>query len=165
MPDQRALDHWAPDLQTSDPIALLSGAVEARTRPVESAVAIAQALEAAPQDLDIRLAAYRFYFYNHDHKAALAQAEVILALSAQRLNLPQDWRLVQPGERDFTTPAFATGLYLQALIAIGYCAARTGAADLAHAALTQARSLDPSDRFGGAWLLGLIEARDDAEDD
>lgn len=150
-------------LPPADPAALLAGAANARSRPLESRAAIARALAQAPHDPEVRLAAYRFYFYTHDHAAALTQARVLITYAARRLNIAPDWTAVQPGDADFTALDHAPGLYLQALIALGYCAARTGALDLSRAALTKAAALDPTDRFGGAWLLDKID-RAEAED-
>jgi len=148
-----------------DPKTLLAGAAAARSRPLESAAAIAHALEVAPSDPDVRLAAYRFYFYTHDFAAALVQAEVVLAHAARQLNIASDWRLVRAGDADFTAHAFVPGLYLQALVAQGYCAARIGALALAEESLAKAAELDPSDRFGGAWLLDKVLRGPDPEDD
>lgn len=138
---------------------LLAGAEAARTRPLESAAAIARALAAAPADPEVRLAAYRFQFYSHDYAAALPHAEALLLHAARRLNVAADWRAVRPWDADFTAHAFAPGLYLQALVALGYCAARLGEEALAREALGQAAALDPSDRFGGAGLLAAIDRR------
>ncbi len=141
-----------------DPATLLAGAEAARSRPSESAEAIARALRAAPADPEVRLAAYRFYFYSHDHAAALDQARVLLGFAARRLNLAADWRDVRAWDAAFSAHDFAPGLYLQALVAIGYCAARLGQMQEAGAVLAKAAELDPTDRFGGAWLLARLEA-------
>lgn len=148
----------------SDFADLLAGAEAARSRPLESAAAVARALAAAPEDPQVRLAAYRFHFYAHDYAAALPQAEAVLLHAARRLNISTDWRDVGPEDADFTAHDFAPGLYLQALIATGYCAARLGFTDRARAALSQAARLDPRDRFGGAMLLRIVtEAEADEE--
>ena len=149
----------APDIP-----ALLAGAEAARSRPQESRAAVERALAAAPQDTEVRLAAYRFFFYSHDYAAALAQAEALVPQAARRLNIATDWRRVAPGDAAFTAHDFAPGLYLQALVALGYCAARCGEEDLARAALAKAAELDPTDRFGGGWILARLDAGA-AEDD
>jgi len=146
-----------------DPAQLLAGAEGARSDPAASAEVIARAVAAAPDDIEVRLAAYRFCFFTHDYEAAVPHAQAILRLAALRLNLPPDPALVRPWDADFTAHDFAPGLYLQALVGLGYSAARSGAADLARATLAKAAELDPTDRFGGAWLLGKLEAGE-AED-
>lgn len=142
---------------------LLAGAEAPRTRPVESAEAIACALQQAPHDLDVRLAAYRFYFYAHDYLKAAEQAKHVLAHAARRLNVNPDWRCVSAGDARFSEPVVAPGLYLQALIASGYCAARLGHPEDAREILAKAAELDPKDRFGGAWLLAKLDALEDDE--
>lgn len=147
-----------------DPARLLAGAEGARSDTAASAEVIARALDSAPEDLEVRLAAYRFYFFTHDYAAAVPQAKAVLRLAALRLNLPTDPALVRPGDADFTAHDFAPGLYLQALIGLGYSAARCGQRDLARQVLTKAAALDPTDRFGGAWLLARVEAGEDDAD-
>ncbi|MBN9887945.1 hypothetical protein [Salipiger abyssi] len=110
-----------------DPARLLAGAEAARTQPEQSAEVIARALAAAPQDPEIRLAAYRFHFYNHDYDAALGHARALLGHAARRLNVATEWRAVAPGDAAFSAHETAPGLYMQALIAMGYCLARNGA--------------------------------------
>lgn len=145
-------------------LTLLAGAEAARTRPLESRAAVERALTAAPHDVEVRLAAYRFFFYSHDYPAAVAQAEALIPHAARRLNIAPDWHRVAPGDAAFTAHDFAPGLYLQALVALGYCAARCGEDGLARAVLAKAAELDPTDRFGGGWILARLDAGG-AEDD
>jgi len=144
------------------PIPSLAGAEAALTRPADCAAVLATALAAAPDAIELRLAAYRFHFFRHDYPAALAEARAILLLAARRLNIGPDPALVAPQDADFTAHDFAPGLYLQALVGIGYCAARMGDLVQAEAALGKAAALDPTDRFGGAWLLARCLAGDAA---
>jgi tetratricopeptide (TPR) repeat protein len=148
-------------LPRTDPAALLAGAAAPRSRPQESAAAIARAVAAAPDDIQVRLAAYRFHFFAHAHAQAAEEATALLRLAARRLNIPADPAQVRPGDAEFTAHDFAPGLYLQALIGLGYCAARSGQPDLARAMLAKAAELDPTDRFGGAWLLRKLDQPSD----
>lgn len=136
---------------------LLSGAEAPRSRPEEGEEAIARALALAPDDPEVRLAAYRFYYYTHDYVAARLHARALLSHVSRRLNVASDWREVGPADADFTAHEFAPGLYLQVLVALGYCAARTGDREDALEILAKAAELDPTDRFGGAWLLAKVE--------
>ncbi|WP_138464811.1 hypothetical protein [Poseidonocella sp. HB161398] len=157
-----ALNTATASPRPSEGLALLAGAEAARSRPLESAAAIRAALEAAPEDWRVRLAAYRFYFYSHDHAAALEQAGELIRHAARQLNIAGDWREVRPGDAPFSAHEFGPGLYMQALVALGYCAARLHRDDIAHEVLSKAGDLDPTDRFGGLWLLRHMEARDAA---
>ncbi|MDX8355448.1 hypothetical protein SLH47_24020 [Cognatiyoonia sp. IB215182] len=153
-------------MRQTDALALLDGATAAITETEQSAEAIAQALAAAPNDIDVLLAAYRFAFYTHDYSAACRHAQAILSHAARQLNIATDWRDVSCEDADFTAHRFAPGLYLQALIGWGYCLARMGVVQDAAKLLEQAAALDPTDRFGGAWLLDkVLQPQDDDCDD
>jgi hypothetical protein len=143
--------------------AALEGAREARSNPEAAGKAVAEALAIAPNDADVRLSAYRFYFYSHRYAEALSHAEFIIAHAARRLNIPVDWREVQPGDAPFDALEAAPGLYLQALVAWGYCQVRLGAADRGSAALAKAAALDPRDRFGARLVLSAASVDDDDE--
>ncbi|WP_108263648.1 hypothetical protein [Mangrovicoccus ximenensis] len=160
-----ALTTATASLRPNEGLSLLAGAAEARSKPLESAAAIRAALDASPDDWRVRLAAYRFYFYSHDHAAALEQARVLLRHAARQLNIAADWRDVRAEDAGFTQFEFGPGLYMQALVALGFCAAKLHRDDLAHEVLSKAGELDPTDRFGGLWLLRHMEARDTTLED
>jgi hypothetical protein len=146
--------------------ALLAGAAPARSDPEAAETAIRAALAAAPNDLDVRLAAYRFYFYAHRYAEALPQADIILREAARRLNIAGDWRQVRPAEADFGALDPLPGLWLQALVAIGYGQLRLGEMAAGRAALDKAMALDPADRFGAGRLLAVLAQADaDAQAD
>ncbi|MCR6630538.1 MAG: hypothetical protein NVV74_11075 [Magnetospirillum sp.] len=118
---------------------------------------VAAALRAAPDSLAVRMGAYKFYLYRHRLAEAVAQAAAILEQAARRLQLPHDWRAVQPDHAAFDRIEPWPRLFLQALIGMGYGLARLGLADEAREALRKAMALDPHDRFGAARLLAVVE--------
>ena len=124
-----------------------------------------QALDLAPDDVEVRLAAYRFYFYNHRLAEALRQAASIVVHISRRLNVATDWHLVRPGDAAFSGLEEAPSLYLQALLAWGYGSVRLGGIEEGRRALEKVVELDPRDRFGARRLLGVIVAAGKAEDD
>jgi hypothetical protein len=136
--------------------ALLQGARSARSDPVAAERAVRTTLAAAPEDFSARLAAYKFYFYNHRLSEALPHAAFLLSLLARRLNVAGDWRAVRPGDAAFDEVEEAPGLYLQALLAWGYCNARLGARDVGAEAIAKVAELDPRDRFGAGRLLAVV---------
>jgi tetratricopeptide (TPR) repeat protein len=144
-----------------DALAALAGAAEARSNPAEAAKAIVKALALAPDDLEISLAAYRFYFYSHRYADALPHAEFILAYVARRLNIAGDWHAVGPADAPFDAIETAPGLYLQALTAWGYCMLRLGAGEDGRAALEKAAELDAKGRFGARILLAAVDGQED----
>ncbi|WP_096787913.1 hypothetical protein [Rhodobacter sp. CZR27] len=142
----------------------LAHAPGARSDPEGTARAVEAALAAAPHDLDVRLAAYRFHFYTHGFAHAVPHAEAILGMAAQRLNVAADWTTVRPGDADFQEAETAPGLYLQALIALAYCHMRLGRLDLGTLYLTKAVELDPTDRFGASRLQAAARAPETEEE-
>ncbi|PTW51545.1 hypothetical protein [Rhodovulum kholense] len=152
--------------RASEAFAHLANAPGARSDPEGTARAVEAALEAAPDDLNIRLGAYRFYFYAHRFAEAIPQAEAILAQTARRLNIPADWRAVGPADAAFSAPETAPGLYLQALIALAYCHMRLGDMTRGWACLDKALTLDPTDRFAAYRLVRAADppAEEDEDD-
>ncbi|MEL6978506.1 MAG: hypothetical protein AAGM38_07495 [Pseudomonadota bacterium] len=147
-------------------IEALKSATAARSDPESAERAVKDALSLAPEEYDVQLGAYRFYFYNHRYAEALPHAEAILGLAARDLNLPADWRAVAPVDARFSAIERRPGLYLQALLAWGYCQLRIGqsasgegdaAQALGRAAIAKVAALDPTDRFGAAAILAAIE--------
>ncbi|MDC7788255.1 hypothetical protein PQJ75_04305 [Rhodoplanes sp. TEM] len=143
--------------------ALLAGATRARSDPAQAEAAVHAALAAAPDSLEARLAAYRFYFYDHRLAEALPHAAAIVESMARRLNIATDWRLVEPDDASFAAPEEAPGLYLQALLAWGYASLRLGDVEAGIAALEKVVALDPADRFGARRVLAVVAA-DEAEE-
>lgn len=146
-------------------LAALSGVRAARSDPIAAERAVTEALDKAPADLDVRLAAYRFYFYNHRLDEALPHAEAIIRLAARRLNIAADWTAVGPADAAFEHPEEAPGLFLQALLAWGYCAVRIGRRDEGRRSIAKVADLDPRDRFGARRLLDVIDTGVEPEDD
>lgn len=141
-------------------LAALGDARAARTDPETSERAVLRALALAPDEFEVRLGAYRFYFYNHRYGDALPHAEAILAQAARRLNVAGDWRAVGAGDAPFDELETAPGLYLQALLAWGYCQVRLGVLAEGRAAVAKVAELDTRDRFGAGAFLRLIDGEE-----
>ncbi|WP_146604628.1 hypothetical protein [Rhodoplanes roseus] len=148
-----------------DPVTtLLAGARSARSDPDTAEAAVKEAVAAAPDSFEARLAAYRFYFYNHRLAEARPHAAEIVVRMARRLNVATDWRLVAPEDAAFSGLDEAPSLYLQALLAWGYAGVRLGRTEEGCSALQKVAELDPRDRFGARRLLAVIAAGREAED-
>lgn len=153
----------AADRRRRSAFAALEGARAARSDPEGSEKALLEALALAPEDYDVRLGAYRFYFYNHRYAEAAPHAEAILAHAARRLNIAGDWRAVGPQDAPFGEIESAPGLYLQALLAWGYCRLRLGDREAAREAIAKVAALDARDRFGAQAILGLVDRGEEDE--
>ena len=145
---------------------ILQGARNARSEMATSQEAVEKALALAPDNLGARMGAYKFYLYTHRLDTAALHAEWLLSHFAGEIGVAGDWRAVGPADAGFSTLDFAPRRYLQALIALGYCRARSGDLDFGRAALAKARDLDGDDRFGAGRLLAVLEREGrEAEDD
>lgn len=145
-----------PDVAEARVAALLAGARTVRSDPAAAERAVKRALAAAPDDFSARLAAYKFYFYSHRLAEASPHAKFLVTLLARRLNVAADWRAVRPRDAAFEALEEAPGMYLQALLAWGYCRARLGAREEGAEAIAKVAELDPRDRFGAGRLLAVV---------
>ena len=104
----------------------LEGAKSARSDTAAARAAVEEALRLAPDDVEVRMAAYKFHFYNHEYAFAVGHADFCIGAFARKLGVSPDWRDVRPKDADFSALDQQVGWYLQALIAWGYCRARAG---------------------------------------
>lgn len=123
----------------------------------ESEKLLLAALRAAPESLAVRIGAYKFYFYRARLTEAIDHAQAILAIAARALGLPEDWRRVTSAHAPFSELLPWPRLWLQALLAHGYCMARLGRLEEAREALAKVVILDSANRFRAASLLAHVE--------
>lgn len=145
--------------------AALEGARPARTAYTAARAAVEEAVRLAPGDIDVRMGAYKFYFYAHEFEQAARHASHCIDVFAADLGLSPAWRDVRASDAEFGTIDRRCGRYLQALIAWGYCRARAGAPHEGRAAVAKAADLDPTDRFGARRLLAIIDRGGEEADD
>lgn len=149
-----------------DPFALLEGARAALSEPERSEAAVLAALQAAPNDRDVRMGAYKFYFYSNRLSEAAPHAAWCVRDGARALGLPEDWRRLAPGSVDCTGFPKPQRFLVQSLVAWGWCRARIGEVEEGLAALAKAIEIDPTDGFGVKRIVEVIErALAAAEDD
>ncbi|NLH80728.1 MAG: hypothetical protein GX458_07790 [Phyllobacteriaceae bacterium] len=154
------------DLDTPpDPFDLLEGARAARSEPERSEAAVLAALQVAPNDRDVRMGAYKFYFYANRLAEAAPHAAWCVRDGARALGLPEDWRRLTPGSVDCTGYPKPQRFLVQSLVAWGWCKARTGEIDDGLAALAKAAEIDPSDGFGAARIAAIVAGRAPEEED
>ena len=154
----------AVSMQTSA-ARVLERAQPARSNPAVARAAIEEAVQLAPDDIDVRMGAYKFYFYSHEYEQAAHHASACIAHFAADLGVSPDWRDVRGCDAEFCTLDARCGRYLQALIAWGYCRARAGAPHEGRAAVAKAADLDPTDRFGARRLIAVIDRGGEEVDD
>lgn len=117
-----------------------------------------EALKLAPESLNVLVAMYRFYYYQHRLEDALRIARQALALTARRLDIPLDWRLL--GEEHLGVGPQAMALlrfHLLSLKAEAYLLMRLGHKDEGRAILAQLVALDAANRLGAKQLLEVLD--------
>ncbi len=148
-----------------DAFEILEGARAALSAPEQSEAAVLAALQVAPDDRDVRMGAYKFYFYNTRLAEAVPHAAWCIADAARALGLPTDWRRLAPGSvpcGDFDKPR---RYLVQSIVAYGWCLARIGRIEEGMEALAQAIAIDPADTFRVKRIVEVIARGGDAEDD
>lgn len=148
-----------------DPFDLLEGARAARTDPQRSEAAVLAALQVAPDDRDVRMGAYKFYFYANRLAEAAPHAAWCIRDGARALGLPEDWRRLAPGSVDCTGYPKPQRFLVQSLVAWGWCKARTGEIEDGLAALAKAAAIDPSDGFGAARIAAIVAGGSPEDED
>jgi hypothetical protein len=118
---------------------------------------IQAALAEAPDHLDARIGAYKFYFYKHRPAEAAPLALWCVEWAARQLGIPADWRAVQPDDAAFTALDGLPRLFLFALKAYGYTLVRSGAMDRGRAAIAKVAELNASDQIGAVRLLAVVD--------
>lgn len=148
-------------------LAILRDAETPYTRSEQAQAAVRAAVEQAPDNLALRIAAYTFCVYVNRLDDAVPHAEMCLVIAARALDLPEDWRLVGPDSADFGRLERMPRVYLKSLLALGFCRARLGDREGGEELLRKAASLDPQDRIGAGELADVIAhggVREDGED-
>ncbi len=139
---------------------LLAGAAESYGRD-EAELMLLRANFLAPQHLTVRVALYRYYFYQHRLEDALLVAESTLAIVGRRLEFPDTWRylLVANVGAGVMRSMGLVRFYLMVLKAAGYINLRLGNLEIGQAMLEKLVDLDSHDRIGGKALLDVARNR------
>ncbi len=137
--------------------------------PAAAEAYLTEAYRIAPDHRAVKLGHYKYFFYRKALVKAAPYALLCVEDSARALNLPADWRLVQPTDAAFDTPLdeieAEPRFFLYALKAYGYVLFRQGAIEQGIEALRKVIALDPRDRTATQLLLAVIERGPPDEDD
>ena len=120
-------------------------------------VKLRQAETIAPEHLSVLVALYRYYFYRHQHDAALAVASRAMEVVARRLNFAPAWRDVTVNDivRATADRAELVRFYLHALKGAGYLYLRLGDIEAGLQRLDHVAALDAKDRIGAKALADV----------
>ncbi len=117
-----------------------------------------EALRLAPKSLNVLVAVYRFYYYQHRLQEALDIARQALAITSHRLDIPLDWRRLGEAQLQVAPSAMALlRFHLLSLKAKAYLLLRLGLVDEGRAILEKLVGLDENNRLGARQLLEVAE--------
>ena len=119
-----------------------------------------EALRLAPESLNVLVAVYRFYYYQHRLQDALNIAGLALAVTAGRLGIPYDWNVLTLEHIGAAGPSSMplVRFHLLSLKAEAYLHLRLGRQAEGRAILEKLLELDSHNRLGARQLLEVAEA-------
>jgi tetratricopeptide (TPR) repeat protein len=121
-----------------------------------------QAQHLDPNQLEVYVALYKFYFYKNRIDEAEGVVFVALKKSAELGNFCADWKQLTTASTDWFSIENPQRLYLYALKALSFIRLRQSNLEGAESILRKLRELDPTDQVGGSVLQQLASAmRDD----
>jgi hypothetical protein len=124
-----------------------------------------QALAIAGQSLDVLVAAYRYFFYQHNDAAALqVVATQVVEQIRQSEGLPADWERLAP-LLNCRKEEPNIRLYLNAYAASGLLLARLGALEAAKEITARISAIDDRREFGATTVLHILTHPADEEDE
>jgi tetratricopeptide (TPR) repeat protein len=122
-----------------------------------------QAQRLDPNQLEVYVALYKFYFYKNRIDEAQDVVFQALQQSAQLGRFEADWNQLTPQSTDWYSSENPQRLYLYALKALSFIRLRQSDVDSADSILAKLRELDPTDQVGGSVLQTLAVAMRDAD--
>lgn len=132
------------------------------TKTAETLLAEAHALN--PEQLDVYIALYKFYFYKKRLPEAEDWARMGLARSARQGRFAADWRELTPMSADWARPNSPERVYLYTLKALGFIRLRQLDIAGSEAILAKLQLLDPQDLVGGSVISGLVGRLKEGDD-
>lgn len=138
--------------------AYLQQAVAAYDEPDLAERLLWQAQQMDPDQLEVYVALYKFYFYKNWIDEAQGAVFVALKKSAELGNFNADWNQLTPASADWYSLENPQRLYLYALKALSFIRLRQSDVDGAENILRKLRELDPDDQVGGSVLQALATA-------
>lgn len=114
-----------------------------------------------PEHLTVLVALYRFFYYRHGYAEALLVADRAIRLTAERLGVTPDWRMLTKNDLGSAVleSMTLTRFLLLALKGSGYLKLRLGDNADALERFEKVAEMDSSDRLGMAELLSLARAK------
>lgn len=134
---------------------LLQAAAAAWEDTASSEALIHQAIAQTQTDLNVLVAAYRYFFYKNNLPTALQMAEQVLEQVQVVEQLPTDWehlKLILINRKEEPN----IRLYLNAYAASGLVLARLGDLETAKVITARVSEIDDRKEFGAATVLDVL---------
>lgn len=116
---------------------------------------INQAVAKTEENLDVFIAAYRYFFYKNNNSMALKMAVKVVDKIRKTENFPAHWEQLKPILLLRKEEA-QIRLYLKAYSACGFVLARLGEIDKAKEVSSRVKEIDDKNEFGAAILLDIL---------
>ncbi|MGD8591805.1 MAG: hypothetical protein PVF82_03180 [Gammaproteobacteria bacterium] len=120
-----------------------------------------QAQQLDPNQLEVYVALYKFYFYKNRIDEAESVVMKALSQSAELGDFSADWNHLTPLSANWLGIENPQRLYLYALKALSFIRLRQSDVEGAENVLMKLRELDPTDQVGGSVLEQLAAAMKD----
>lgn len=143
---------------------LLLSAADTWENTAESEQYIHEALARADVELDVLVAAYRYFFYKNNNGMALKMATQVLDRIKRIEQLPADWEQLKPIVECRKEESIIR-LYLNAYAASGFVLARLGDVEQAQVIAAQVKEIDTRNEFGASVLLDILTRSPDEDED
>lgn len=121
----------------------------------ESEKYMQEALAKTEDNLDVLIAAYRYFYYKNNYLLALQIAVKVINKIHNSENLPDDWQQLKPilvSRKD--NPSIR--LYLTAYAASGLVLAKLGEIEQAKEISARVKEVDDKKEFGGGLILDIL---------
>ncbi|MEL7243201.1 MAG: hypothetical protein AAGM40_12755 [Cyanobacteria bacterium J06573_2] len=121
----------------------------------ESEKYINQALAKTDNNIDVLIAAYRYFYYKQNYQMALETAEKVKLIVKETENLPDNWEQLKPiliqrkEEQNIR-------LYLNSYAATGLILAILGKEEEAKSICNQVKEIDDKNDFGAGILFDVL---------
>ncbi len=129
----------------------------------ESEKYINQALAKTGDNIDVLIAAYRYFYYKQNYQMALETAEKVQAKVKQAERLPDEWEKLKPILIKRKEEQIIR-LYLNSYAATGLILAILGKEEAAKEICNKVKEIDDKNDFGAGILLDVL-TRPPEEDD
>jgi len=123
-----------------------------------------KALQLAPEELEIYIAIYKFYFYKKHFNSAEHFANLTLNVAAKQSGIDSEWVKLTTSSCDWLNPSNAQRVFLYTMKAIGFIYLRTKRLQQGENILSKLLALDINDLVGGSVVMSLAQTLLESED-